>query len=77
MGDLSDYLLGLAAREAGAGTTYTFDRGFRGEEQFTALGSRVALVSDPAWLGHDELPPFGLLIEEVLSFPLSLRFCLV
>lgn len=38
LGDLSDYLLGLAAKEAGAGTTYTFDRGLRGEEQFTAVG---------------------------------------
>lgn len=34
-GDLADYLLGLAAQEAGARTTYTFDRGLRGEELYT------------------------------------------
>ena len=37
-GDLSDYLLGLAGRDAGASTTYTFDRERRREEPFTAIG---------------------------------------
>jgi len=36
-GDLSDYLLGLASRKAGASTTYTFDRALRGEEPFTVV----------------------------------------
>jgi predicted nucleic-acid-binding protein len=36
-GDLADYLLGLVARDGGAGTTYTFDRGLRGEEPFTVV----------------------------------------
>ena len=36
-GDLSDYLLGLKSREAGASTTYTFDRALRGEEPFTVV----------------------------------------
>jgi predicted nucleic-acid-binding protein len=37
-GDLSDYLLGLRAREAGAGTTFTFDRALGGDERFTLIG---------------------------------------
>jgi predicted nucleic-acid-binding protein len=37
-GDLSDYLLGIRARGVGAGTTFTFDRGLRGEEGFTVVG---------------------------------------
>jgi predicted nucleic-acid-binding protein len=36
-GYLSDYLLGLAAQAVGATTTYTFDRGLRGDEQFTVI----------------------------------------
>jgi len=36
-GDLADYLLGFVAKEGGAGTTYTFDRGLRGEEPFTVV----------------------------------------
>jgi predicted nucleic-acid-binding protein len=36
-GDLSDVLLGIRARGFGAGTTYTFDRGLRGEEDFTVI----------------------------------------
>ena len=36
-GDLSDYLLGLKSRKAGASTTYTFDRALRGEEPFTVV----------------------------------------
>jgi len=35
--DLADYLLGLAAESAGARTTYTFDRGLRGDSRFTML----------------------------------------
>jgi predicted nucleic-acid-binding protein len=36
-GDLSDYLLGISARDTGAGTTYTFDRSLSGEERFTII----------------------------------------
>lgn len=36
-GDLSEYLLGLKSREAGASTTYTFDRALRGEGPFTVV----------------------------------------
>jgi predicted nucleic-acid-binding protein len=35
-GDLSDYLLGLHGETVGARTTYTFDRGLRGDSRFTA-----------------------------------------
>jgi predicted nucleic-acid-binding protein len=35
--DLADYLLGLAAESAGAVTTYTFDRGLRGDPRFTLV----------------------------------------
>jgi len=34
-GDLADYLLGLGGEDAGARTTYTFDRGLRGDSRFT------------------------------------------
>lgn len=34
-GDLSDYLLGLGGEGAGARTTFTFDRGLRGDPRFT------------------------------------------
>lgn len=36
-GDLSDYLLGLGAEEAGARTTFTFDRALRGDARFTPV----------------------------------------
>ena len=36
-GDLSDYLLGLQGETAGARTTYTFDRGLRGDSRFTVV----------------------------------------
>jgi predicted nucleic-acid-binding protein len=36
-GDLSDYLLGARAREGGAATTFTFDRGLRRDDLFTVL----------------------------------------
>lgn len=36
-GDLSDYLVGLRASEAGARTVYTFDRDLRDDEGFTLL----------------------------------------
>ena len=36
-GDLSDYLLGIAASDADAESTLTFDRGLRGEPGFTVL----------------------------------------
>jgi len=36
-GNLSDYLLGLKGESAGARTTYTFDRGLRGESRFTVI----------------------------------------
>ena len=35
--DLADYLLGLAAESAGARTTYSFDRGLRGDPRFTMI----------------------------------------
>jgi predicted nucleic-acid-binding protein len=37
-GDLSDYLLGARAREVGAVSTFTFDRGLRRDDLFTVLG---------------------------------------
>lgn len=36
-GDLADYLLGLRGEAGGARTTYTFDRGLRGDSRFTWL----------------------------------------
>ncbi len=36
-GDLSDYLIGLQGETAGTRTTYTFDRGLRGDSRFTVL----------------------------------------
>jgi predicted nucleic-acid-binding protein len=35
--DLADYVLGLVAESAGALTTYTFDRGLRGDSRFTMV----------------------------------------
>jgi predicted nucleic-acid-binding protein len=36
-GDLSDYLLGLQGEAVGARTTFTFDRGLRGNAGFTVV----------------------------------------
>lgn len=35
--DLADYLVGLASENAGARTTFTFDRALRGEPRFTLI----------------------------------------
>jgi predicted nucleic-acid-binding protein len=36
-GDLADYLLGLRGENAGCRSTYTFDRGLRGDPRFTVV----------------------------------------
>jgi predicted nucleic-acid-binding protein len=36
-GDLADYLLGVRGEEAGARTTFTFDRALRGDPRFTVV----------------------------------------
>lgn len=38
--DFSDYLIGARAQARGAATTYTFDRGLRGQAGFTFLDTR-------------------------------------